>query len=75
MKHIYFSSSNNYEKLHIYRIVFENKDDRINSNIFQKFINESFHIEYNYIFHLNPSKYQLVPQYVIDECDKIIESL
>lgn len=74
MKKIYLSTDNNYEKLHIYRIIFDKKD-RIESSVIQKFINEAFHIENDYIYQLNPRKYQMVPQFVIDECDKAIKSL
>ena len=71
MKEIYLATENNYEKLHIYRIIFDNKDG-IESSVIQKFINEAFHIENDYIYQLNPRKYQMVPQFVIDECDKAI---
>ncbi len=72
---LYHSLSSNYEKLHIYRIIFDDKPKMIESNIIQKFINEAFHIENDYIYQLNPSVYQTVPQYVIDECDSYIEKL
>lgn len=71
MKEIYLATENNYEKLHIYRIIFDNKAG-IESSVIQKFINEAFHIENDYIYQLNPRKYQMVPQFVIDECDKAI---
>ncbi|MGH1472103.1 MAG: AAA family ATPase [Cellvibrionaceae bacterium] len=72
MKELYRASTNNYEKLHLYRIIFEDKDDDIAASTIQKFINQSFHIENDYIYQLNPAKYQTVPQYVIDECDALI---
>lgn len=75
MKALYFSSKNNYEKLHIYRMLFDGKEKDIESDVIRKFINEAFHIENNYIYQLNPSEFQLVPQYVIDECDKFIGGL
>lgn len=75
MKDLYFESQNNYEKLHIYRMLFDGKASDIESDVIRKFINEAFHIENNYIYQLNPSKFQLVPQYVIDECDVFVESL
>ena len=44
-----------------------------NSNsVIKKFVNESFHFENDYLFQLNPCKYETVSQYVIDECDKDI---
>ena len=72
---LYQNNSSNYEKLHIYRVIFDDKPDMIESDIIQKFINEAFHIENDYIYQLNPSEYQIVPQYVIDECDVLIKKL
>ena len=71
---LYKDSNNNYEKLHIYRIL-SGQEKNKESNIIRKFINEAFHLENDYIYQLNPSKYQLVPQYVIDECDIQINSI
>jgi hypothetical protein len=71
---LYNDSGNNYEKLHLYRILFEDNKG-VESKIILKFINEAFHLENDYIYQLNPSKYQLVPQYVIDECDQYVWSL
>ncbi|MNF89648.1 hypothetical protein D3C84_721810 [compost metagenome] len=75
LKKLYFNSKNNYEKLHLYRMLFDGKAKDIESDVIRKFINEAFHIENNYIYQLNPSQFQLVPQYVIDECDTFVENL
>lgn len=72
MKQLYTHCANNYEKLHLYRIIFDDKVDAIEQDVIQKFINQAFHIENDYIYQLNPVKYQTVPQYVIDECDKYL---
>lgn len=74
MKKLYQSTASNYEKLHIYRMIFDDKDVP-NSNVIAKFINQSLHIENDYIYQLNPRIYQMVPQYVIDECDKAINAI
>ena len=74
MKRLYLNTTSNYEKLHIYRMVFDEKSI-IQSNVIAKFINQSFHIENDYIYQLNPRAYQMVPQYVIDECDKAINDI
>jgi energy-coupling factor transporter ATP-binding protein EcfA2 len=74
MKRIYSETKNSYEKLHIYRIIFDNKD-KTDSSVIKKFIDEAFHIENDYIYQLNPCKYQMVPQFVIDECDKAISGI
>lgn len=72
---LYKNATNNYEKLHIYRLIFDDKVDEIESDIIQKFINQAFHTENDYIYQLDPSQYQTVPQYVIDECDRYISSI
>ena len=74
MKNLYKQSSNNYEKLHIYRIAFNGNDGSIQSDVIQKFINQAFHIENDYIYQLNPAKFQTVPQYVIDECNRFFSN-
>jgi hypothetical protein len=35
-----------------------------------KFINETFHIENDYLFQLNPRDYEIIPNYIIEECNK-----
>lgn len=67
LKEIYRNSGSNYEKLQIYRIMF---NENSSNSIIKKFVNESFHIENDYLFQLNPCEYDTVPQYIIDECDK-----
>jgi len=73
MMHIYRSCLNNYEKLHIFRIITACARDAIDSDVIKKFINESFHIENNSIYQLDPRKYQSVPEYIIAECDRILQ--
>lgn len=75
MKELYHNSLNNYEKLHIYRMIFDDKPETVKDTIIQKFVNQSFHIENDYIYQLNPRDFQLVPQYIISECDQKIASL
>ncbi|MEM7061867.1 MAG: hypothetical protein AAF572_01735 [Cyanobacteria bacterium P01_B01_bin.77] len=74
MKVLYEQVSSNYEKLHVYRIFLQNRqDDATQSDVIKKFINQAFHIENDYIYQLNPAMFQTVPQYVIDECDKFFK--
>jgi len=69
---LYSRTDNNYEKLQIYRVLFnENHENRV----IRKFINETFHIENDYIYQLNPCEYQTIPHYIIKECDKDIETI
>jgi ABC-type dipeptide/oligopeptide/nickel transport system ATPase subunit len=74
MMDLYHATASNYEKLHIFRVLYGDKLKTTETTIIAKFINEAFHIENDYIYQLNPCEYQLVPQYVIDECDVQIES-
>lgn len=70
---LYKDSSNNYEKLQIYRIINDGKE--IEDDVVKKFINETFHTENDYVFQLNPCEYEVVPQYVIEQCDVEISKL
>lgn len=72
---LYETASNNYEKLQIYRILTENKSNEAENRILRKFINETFHIENDYLFQLNPCKYELIPEYIINECNEEIQAL
>lgn len=66
MRVLYQQAANNYEKLQLYRIIFgDNHENRVIS----KFVNETYHLENDYLYQLNPCKYQLIPKYIIDECD------
>ena len=69
LKELYQNSGSNYEKLKIYRIMF---NENSSNSVIKKFVNETFHIENDYLFQLNPCEYDTVPQYIIDECDKDI---
>ena len=69
---LYLRSESNYEKLQLYRIIFnENSENRV----VKKFVNETFHPENDYIFQLNPREYDTVPQYIIDICDEDVTIL
>jgi len=65
----YRAASNNYEKLQIYRMIHGADAD---SRVIKKFINETHHVENDYLFQLNPLKYELIPDYIISECDEDI---
>ena len=71
LRTLYQNSESNYEKLQIYRIMF---NENSSNSVIKKFVNEAFHIENDYLFQLNPCEYDTVPQYIIDECDKEVFS-
>ncbi len=66
---LYKSASSNYEKLQLFRII--NTENHEN-DVVRKYINETFHIENEYSVQLNPFKYDFVPQYIVDECNKAL---
>lgn len=66
---LYDSAEANYEKLQIYRFIFIGKTISV---VVQKFVNEIYHIENDYIFKLNLRIYDTVPQYIVDVCDQAI---
>ncbi len=68
MVSLYQSTTNNYEKLQIFRIM--QSDNLPKNSVIKKFINETFHIENEYVMQLNPLKYDPIPQYIIEECDR-----
>lgn len=72
LKKLYDDSKSNYEKLQIYRIIF---NDNHPNSVIKKYINEAFHVENDYLFQLNPIEFDTVPQYIIEECDKYIAEI
>ena len=69
---LYWGSNSNYEKLQLYRVI---NNSNSGSNVIKKFINETFHIENDYLFQLNPLEFEMIPQYVIDSCDEDIKQI
>jgi len=63
---LYKDCGSNYEKLQIYRIV---KNENNDNDVIRKFVNQTFHVENDSLFQLNPLEYELVPKYIIDECN------
>ena len=73
IKALYHQSANGYEKLQLTKILLD--IDAIENSVIRKFINETYHIENEFIFQLDPSKFDLIPEYVVKECDKILEEI
>lgn len=71
---LYDSAETNYEKLQIYRLTQKINRD-CEERVIQKFINETYHVESDYIFQLDPRVYDTVPQYIIDICNQTINEL
>jgi ABC-type Mn2+/Zn2+ transport system ATPase subunit len=76
MKRRYTEATVGYDKIQLFRIFTEVHGSAVveQDHILQKFVNESFHIENEYLMQLNPHKFDNVPEYVVLECDRIIQS-
>lgn len=64
----YHASEAAYDKLQLFRCLIPIPDD----NVLAKYINESYHIENDYVVQLNPRKYNLVPEHIIEACDALV---
>ena len=69
LKILYKNATNGYEKLQIFRLL----NSQQPKSVIQKFINETYHIENEFICQLDPTQFDLIPEYVIHECNKILE--
>ncbi|MGS9154763.1 AAA family ATPase, partial [Salmonella enterica subsp. enterica serovar Infantis] len=65
---LYRRFRNRYEKLQVFRLLEQDQDHPVK----RKFVNETNHIENEFICQLDPSRFDLIPEYVIKECEKLI---
>ena len=78
MIRLYENAKNNYEKLQLYRIIMtsNNSKGEIKYNeIIEKFVDETYHIENDYLFQLNPQEFDMIPDYIVNMCNETIEKL
>lgn len=66
---LYNSTTSNYEKIQIYRLIYHGD---INDTVFKKFVDEVYHIENDNLFQLNPALFPTIPYYIIELCDNHI---
>lgn len=71
LKTLYSEVENSYAKLNIFRLIYDDNLAEIPS-VLRKFINETFHIENELICQLNPNEYDLIPDFILEECDRFI---
>ncbi len=71
LKSLYNASANGYEKLQIFRLL----ELEIENAVIQKFINETYHIENEFICQLDPAKFDTIPEYVVSECNRILQAI
>jgi len=71
LKNLFANAQNNYTKLNLFRLLYDEKIDQVPS-VLRKFINETYHIENELICQLDPSEYDLIPHFIIDECNNYV---
>ena len=71
---LYLAESVDYFKLQIFRIIIgiESLRTKISDPIL-KYIDEQFHIENDYVFYLDYSKYNTVPSFVLPKCTEFLK--
>jgi len=73
MINLYRNSNSGYEKVQVYRVIYDG--DLKTGSTLKKYVDETFHVQNDYLFQLNPREYKIVPQYVLDFCDNDIDIL
>ena len=66
LKPLYDACLNGYEKLQLFRLF----GVEVANSVIRKFINETYHIENEYICQLDPTQFDIIPEFVRLECDK-----
>jgi ABC-type cobalamin/Fe3+-siderophores transport system ATPase subunit len=62
-----------YEKVQLFRIMSELNPIALKGDkVFTKFVNETYHIENEYVMQLNPRDFDAVPEYVIAACTALV---
>ncbi|UUY03018.1 AAA family ATPase [Svornostia abyssi] len=62
-----------YEKVQIFRIASAlDPDAQAGDAAFKKFVNESYHIENEYVMQLNPREFDAVPEHVVQACAELL---
>ncbi|MCC9174860.1 ATP-binding protein [Arthrobacter sp. zg-Y179] len=63
-----------YEKVQLFRIMSELNPIALKGDkVFTKFVNETYHIENEYVMQLNPRDFDAVPEYIVAACTALVE--
>ncbi|TEA03930.1 AAA family ATPase [Mycobacteroides salmoniphilum] len=57
-----------YEKVQLFRVLADKNWAKSGDEAFQKFVNETYHIENEYVMQLNPREFDAVPEHVVKAC-------
>jgi energy-coupling factor transporter ATP-binding protein EcfA2 len=60
-----------YEKVQLFRIMLALDPENLKGDdVFTKFVNETYHIENEYVMQLNPRDFDAVPEFIVNACSK-----
>jgi ABC-type molybdenum transport system ATPase subunit/photorepair protein PhrA len=63
-----------YEKVQLFRIMLAlNPQSLKGDDVFTKFVNETYHIENEYVMQLNPRDFDAVPEFIIAACTALVD--
>jgi ABC-type multidrug transport system ATPase subunit len=72
LRDAFLLSPHSYEKLQLFRLL----EDQVTPNdVVQKFINETYHIENEYVMQINPCTYDIVPEFILEECERLVNTI
>lgn len=74
---LYNEEENSYFKVALFCILHEHHNSLSNSRneVFIKFINEVYHLENETLYQLSHCNYELIPNYIVNECDLFVKEL
>jgi ABC-type Mn2+/Zn2+ transport system ATPase subunit len=79
MKRLFQGTKSNQAKLQVFRIIATDIPEgeasgigKFPNSIVEKFINETYHIENDYLMQLDPMKFETVPQFIVEECSAVL---
>jgi hypothetical protein len=74
LKERFYSTMVGYEKVQLFRIMLAlNQESLKGDDVFTKFVNETYHIENEYVMQLNPRDFDAVPEFVIAACTDLVD--
>ncbi|MFI8593835.1 AAA family ATPase [Microbacterium sp. NPDC078428] len=70
------STSVGYEKVQLFRVMSVLDPVALKGDdVFTKFVNETYHIENEYVMQLNPREFDAVPEFVIAACTELVSQI
>lgn len=73
LRRMFDDTSVGYEKLQLFRLIKgEASKEKPEGDVVAKFVNETYHIENEYVMQLNPHFFDPVPEYVVEVCVQVL---